>query len=226
MAKKLEEFRSHLEEFALKHRNDIRKDPQFRAQFHKMCAAVGVDPLASNKGAGQGRALPCPVGSRQLQKRDAGLCRPSATSCWAQACGRSSWDSGTFTTSWACRSVRCAAAITHPCVNRMRLCAEGGRIWSRGASVRGFCLGTALMASTRATLSAAEATMAARSLNGGLMELGQLRAAVLKRRGRTADPVSDEDILRAIDSLKCVEETGLCPCPALRMASCPATMRP
>lgn len=46
--------------------------------------------------------------------------------------------------------------------------------------------------------------MAARSLNGGLMELSQLRVAVLKRRGRTADPVSDEDILRAIDSLKCV----------------------
>lgn len=30
--------------------NDIRKNPTFRAQFHEMCAKVGVDPLASNKG--------------------------------------------------------------------------------------------------------------------------------------------------------------------------------
>lgn len=29
----------------------MRKDPAFRAQFHAMCANVGVDPLASNKGA-------------------------------------------------------------------------------------------------------------------------------------------------------------------------------
>ncbi len=31
-------------------RDDIRQDPTFRAQFHVMCANVGVDPLASNKG--------------------------------------------------------------------------------------------------------------------------------------------------------------------------------
>lgn len=31
-------------------RDDIRKDPVFRAQFHTMCANIGVDPLASNKG--------------------------------------------------------------------------------------------------------------------------------------------------------------------------------
>jgi len=30
--------------------NDIRKNPAFRSQFHEMCAKVGVDPLASNKG--------------------------------------------------------------------------------------------------------------------------------------------------------------------------------
>lgn len=30
--------------------NDIRKNPTFRSQFHDMCAKVGVDPLASNKG--------------------------------------------------------------------------------------------------------------------------------------------------------------------------------
>jgi len=32
-------------------REDVRRDPAFRAQFHAMCANVGVDPLASNKGA-------------------------------------------------------------------------------------------------------------------------------------------------------------------------------
>ncbi|DBB05855.1 TPA: hypothetical protein ACH3X3_009864 [Trebouxia sp. C0006] len=43
-------FKKSLEEFAIKHRSDIRQDPVFRAQFHTMCANVGVDPLASNKG--------------------------------------------------------------------------------------------------------------------------------------------------------------------------------
>ncbi|GAB4849648.1 hypothetical protein Ancab_004443 [Ancistrocladus abbreviatus] len=50
MKEQLATFRSHLEEFARKHKNDIRKNPTFRAQFHEMCAKVGVDPLASNKG--------------------------------------------------------------------------------------------------------------------------------------------------------------------------------
>ncbi|KAK1291789.1 hypothetical protein QJS10_CPB17g00118 [Acorus calamus] len=50
MKEQLETFRSQLEDFARKHKNDIRKNPAFRAQFHEMCAKVGVDPLASNKG--------------------------------------------------------------------------------------------------------------------------------------------------------------------------------
>ncbi|XP_073011547.1 vacuolar protein sorting-associated protein 22 homolog 1 [Typha latifolia] len=50
MKEQLETFRSQLEDFARKHKNDIRKNPTFRAQFHEMCAKVGVDPLASNKG--------------------------------------------------------------------------------------------------------------------------------------------------------------------------------
>lgn len=32
-------------------REEIRRSPEFRAQFHTMCANIGVDPLASNKGA-------------------------------------------------------------------------------------------------------------------------------------------------------------------------------
>lgn len=43
-------FQSSLTEFAIKHRDRINSDPEFRQQFHKMCVSVGVDPLASNKG--------------------------------------------------------------------------------------------------------------------------------------------------------------------------------
>lgn len=50
MKQQLATFRSQLEDFARKHKNDIRKNPAFRSQFHEMCAKVGVDPLASNKG--------------------------------------------------------------------------------------------------------------------------------------------------------------------------------
>lgn len=47
----LNSFKTKLEEFALKHAGDIRADPSFRSRFHAMCATVGVDPLASSKGA-------------------------------------------------------------------------------------------------------------------------------------------------------------------------------
>ncbi|GAA5803060.1 EAP30/Vps36 family-domain-containing protein [Helicostylum pulchrum] len=46
----MENFKTNLQEFALKHRKDIRKDPTFRAHFQRMCTNIGVDPLASNKG--------------------------------------------------------------------------------------------------------------------------------------------------------------------------------
>lgn len=42
----METFKTNLQEFAQKHRKDIRKDPTFRAHFQKMCANIGVDPLA------------------------------------------------------------------------------------------------------------------------------------------------------------------------------------
>ncbi|CAL1528739.1 unnamed protein product [Lymnaea stagnalis] len=50
MGKQMEMFKSNLEDFAAKHRDDIRKDPEFRLQFQEMCASIGVDPLASSKG--------------------------------------------------------------------------------------------------------------------------------------------------------------------------------
>lgn len=50
MSKQMEVFREKLEEFAIKHKQDIKKNSQFRKQFQEMCAAIGVDPLASGKG--------------------------------------------------------------------------------------------------------------------------------------------------------------------------------
>ena len=50
LSNQLGTFHSHLEEFAMKHKQEIRKNPQFRHQFQQMCATIGVDPLASGKG--------------------------------------------------------------------------------------------------------------------------------------------------------------------------------
>lgn len=50
MTKQMEVFRQKLEEFSISHRQDIKKNAQFRKQFQEMCAAIGVDPLASGKG--------------------------------------------------------------------------------------------------------------------------------------------------------------------------------
>lgn len=46
----METFKKNLQEFAQKHRKDIRKDHAFRTHFQRMCTNIGVDPLASNKG--------------------------------------------------------------------------------------------------------------------------------------------------------------------------------
>ena len=46
MTTQLDAFRKYLEEFAREHRNDIRKNAEFRGQFQQMCARIGVDPLA------------------------------------------------------------------------------------------------------------------------------------------------------------------------------------
>ncbi|XP_059483334.1 vacuolar-sorting protein SNF8 isoform X2 [Neocloeon triangulifer] len=50
LSKQMEVFRAKLEEFAGKHKNEIKKNAEFRRQFQEMCAAIGVDPLASSKG--------------------------------------------------------------------------------------------------------------------------------------------------------------------------------
>ena len=50
MEDQMEKFRKVLEDFAFNHKANIKGDPIFRKQFHEMCASIGVDPLASNKG--------------------------------------------------------------------------------------------------------------------------------------------------------------------------------
>lgn len=43
-------FQTKLEDFATKYKKKINDNPLFRTQFQEMCQAIGVDPLASNKG--------------------------------------------------------------------------------------------------------------------------------------------------------------------------------
>lgn len=41
-------FQNALTFFAMEHGEEIRSNPQFRAQFAKMCTSIGVDPFASS----------------------------------------------------------------------------------------------------------------------------------------------------------------------------------
>jgi hypothetical protein len=53
LSTQLSVFRSLLQQFAQTHAKDIRSNPTFRAEFGRMCAAIGVDPLASSSGGGK-----------------------------------------------------------------------------------------------------------------------------------------------------------------------------
>lgn len=50
MVKQLDSFKQYLESFATKHKSDIKKNPEFRKHFQKLCAQIGVDPLQSSRG--------------------------------------------------------------------------------------------------------------------------------------------------------------------------------
>ncbi|KAF2086687.1 EAP30/Vps36 family protein [Saccharata proteae CBS 121410] len=45
-------FQSLLHQFSITHAKDIRSNPSFRAEFARMCNAIGVDPLASSNRKG------------------------------------------------------------------------------------------------------------------------------------------------------------------------------
>ncbi|KAL6859260.1 ESCRT-2 complex [Trichoderma novae-zelandiae] len=123
-------FRSLLQQFAATHAKDIRSDPSFRAQFARMCSAIGVDPLASSSSA---------AGSRG----------GSGSSVWAQLLGRTVND---FYFELAVRVVEVCGAT--------------------------------------------------RAENGGLMALADLRERVSRGRMEGADSISDDDVRRAVETLK------------------------
>ncbi|KAG1936000.1 EAP30/Vps36 family protein [Pimephales promelas] len=117
MSKQLETFKTHLEEFASKHKQEIRKSSQFRVQFQEMCATIGVDPLASGKGF------------------------------WSEMLG------------------------------------VGDFYYELGVQIIEVCL-------------------ALKHRNGGLITLEELHHRVLKGRGKFAQDVSQDDLVRAIKKLK------------------------
>lgn len=53
----LDTFSAALRQFASAHRNDILRDPQFRGEFQRMCANIGVDPLGAAKVSGSGSRI-------------------------------------------------------------------------------------------------------------------------------------------------------------------------
>ena len=113
----MHEFRTRLSEVAARRRQDVTRDPTLRAHFHQMCAALGVDPLASTKGA------------------------------FAAALGL------------------------------------GDFYYELGVQV-------------------VEACMATTPINGGVIDLRDLLRLVCRRRGSAVAPVDEDDVLRAIGTLK------------------------
>ncbi|KAI1410197.1 ESCRT-2 complex [Hypoxylon sp. FL1857] len=123
-------FRSLLQQFAQTHAKDIRSNPSFRAQFARMCAAIGVDPLASSSAAGSGGGA-------------------GNSSMWAQLLGRSVND---FYFELAVRVVEVCGAT--------------------------------------------------RGENGGLIGVRELRERVVRGRMEGAPEITDDDVLRAVATLK------------------------
>ena len=64
-------FQSLLHQFSITHVKEIQRNPQFRAEFARMCNAIGVDPLASS------------------HRKDASNRSSSGGSIWAQMLGGS-----------------------------------------------------------------------------------------------------------------------------------------
>jgi ESCRT-II complex subunit VPS22 len=52
LANQLSVFQAALHNFSLTHAKDIRSNPTFRAEFARMCHAIGVDPLAGSNAKG------------------------------------------------------------------------------------------------------------------------------------------------------------------------------
>ncbi|KAI2626489.1 ESCRT-2 complex [Hypoxylon sp. NC1633] len=122
-------FRSLLQQFAQTHAKDIRSNPSFRAQFARMCAAIGVDPLASSSSSSSSGG--------------------GSSSMWAQLLGRTVND---FYFELAVRVVEVCGAT--------------------------------------------------RGENGGLIGVREVRERVQRGRMEGAPEVTDDDVLRAVATLR------------------------
>ena len=58
LANQLSVFQAALHNFSLTHAKDIRSNPTFRAEFARMCNAIGVDPLAGSNVKGASGVAP------------------------------------------------------------------------------------------------------------------------------------------------------------------------
>ena len=47
LKQQMEEFSRNLENFAIKYKDEIKYNPDFRQKFYLMCKEIGVDPIAS-----------------------------------------------------------------------------------------------------------------------------------------------------------------------------------
>ncbi|KAF2473079.1 vacuolar-sorting protein SNF8 [Lindgomyces ingoldianus] len=74
LATQLSVFQSLLHNFAITHSKDIRANPEFRAEFARMCSAIGVDFLAS---------------SHHRETKDSAAVGKEGGSIWAQMLGSS-----------------------------------------------------------------------------------------------------------------------------------------
>lgn len=54
LANQLSVFQAALHNFSISHGSEIRSNPTFRAEFARMCNAIGVDPLASSNHRSKG----------------------------------------------------------------------------------------------------------------------------------------------------------------------------
>jgi ESCRT-II complex subunit VPS22 len=91
MAVHLKTFQEQLEAFAATHKKQIQTDPQFRAQFNRMCRDVGVDPLQCASDAHSvscmGSYLPCVSSTRCASLMPALCVRTAKKGFWASALG-------------------------------------------------------------------------------------------------------------------------------------------
>ncbi|KAH7827765.1 Vacuolar protein sorting 22 (Vps22) [Monocercomonoides exilis] len=50
LKEQLDAFKESMKKFAIEHKDEIAKRPEFRLKFHNLCRSVGIDPLTSSKG--------------------------------------------------------------------------------------------------------------------------------------------------------------------------------